>query len=195
MRLIPFKNKTGNKTDEQLLALFGKSPDHDIMGALYGRYMHLVYGVCLKYFKDQERAKDEVMNLYEKVFEALKSTQVKNFKSWLYVVVKNHCLMELRKARPGETLNIDDENVLAAFMENDPGMHPLDDENTNFKEQNLQGCIEQLKTEQRQSILLFYFENKSYREISAAMKLEEKKVKSLIQNGKRNLKICLETKS
>lgn len=191
MRLIPFKQKT----DAELLAMFGNNPDHEVMGVLYSRYMHLVYGVCLKYFKDSERAKDEVMFLYEKVFEALKKTKVENFKNWLYVIVKNHCLMELRKSRPGESLNIADENVLAGFVENNPALHPLDDESNDPNEQHLQGCLEQLKTEQRQSIVLFYYKNKSYREISGWMKLEEKKVKSLIQNGKRNLKICLENKS
>lgn len=194
MRLIPFRRKKERLSDGELLEQYLQNPDPEIAGELFGRYMHLVYGVCLKYFKNQERAKDEVMQLYEKVQQSLKTTIVENFKNWLYVVTKNHCLMELRKEKPGQQILTGDENLLENFMETEPAMHPLDRDDETEPEENLEPCIEQLKSEQKQCIRLFYFENRSYREISAITGLEEKKVKSHIQNGKRNLKICLEDK-
>lgn len=194
MRLIPFRKKRAQKTEQELLEQYRQNHDPEVAGELFGRYMHLVYGVCLKYFKSTERAKDEVMQLYEKVQEELKTKTVDQFKNWLYVVTKNHCLMELRKAKPGRHILTGDEEVLENFMENEPELHPLDREGEIDQEEKLRPCLEELKDEQKQCILLFYFENRSYREISQTVGLEEKKVKSHIQNGKRNLKICLESK-
>ncbi len=194
MRLIPFRKKKAQKTEHELLEQYRQNHDPEIAGALFGRYMHLVYGVCLKYFKDAEQARDEVMQLYEKVQEALKNREMDNLKNWLYVVTKNHCLMELRKARPRRHVLTGDEELLETFMENEVELHPLDREEEIDTEEKLGPCMEKLKDEQKQCILLFYFENRSYKEISQKVGLEEKKVKSHIQNGKRNLKICLESK-
>lgn len=194
MRLIPFRKKKAQKTEQELLEQYRQNHDPEIAGDLFGRYMHLVYGVCLKYFKNAEQAKDEVMHLYEKVQEELKNRKVDNFKNWLYVVTKNHCLMELRKTKSGQQVLTGDEEMLESFMENEPELHPLDREGELNQEEKLGPCLEKLKDEQKQCILLFYFENRSYKEISQKIGLEEKKVKSHIQNGKRNLKICLESK-
>lgn len=194
MQLIPFHKKIKAKTDEELLAEFLDNRDMEVLGELYSRYMHLIYGVSLKYFKDRGKSQDAVMQIFEKINVEIERHEIRNFKSWLYVVTKNHCLMELRKTKPGKTLLVSEENELAAFMENEPELHPIDREKEEINEQALNHCIERLKKEQKQCIRLFYFEGKSYREISVILKLEEKKVKSFIQNGKRNLKICLEKK-
>ena len=194
MQLIPFHRKIKVKTDEDLLTDFLDNRDMEVLGELYSRYMHLVYGVCLKYFKEREKSQDAVIHIFEKIAVEVERHKIHNFKSWLYVVTKNHCLMELRKTKPGKTLLVSEEDELAVFMENEPELHPIDREEEEINEQALNDCIERLKEEQKKCIRLFYFEGKSYREISATLKLEEKKVKSFIQNGKRNLKICLEKK-
>ncbi|WP_319503544.1 sigma-70 family RNA polymerase sigma factor [uncultured Draconibacterium sp.] len=183
-------------SDEELLNLFQKNLETEYLGELYARYMHLVYGVCLKYYKDVERAKDAVIEIYEKLQADLPNQQVKNFKSWLYVVTKNHCLMELRKNKSRKIVLTSIDEELTVFMENEVELHPIDREkNSEETAKALEDCIKRLKAEQKQSIRLFYFENKSYREIADELKAEIKKIKSLIQNGKRNLKICLETKN
>lgn len=181
--------------DEELLSAFLEKGDLEALGELYSRYMHLVYGVCLKYFKDNEKSKDAVIGIYEKVQAEIYKYQVNNFKSWLYVVTKNYCLMELRKVKTANRQLNDYANELTSFMENEPEPHPIDKEQNEATEKELADCIEKLKTEQKKCIRLFYYHNKCYREISVAIKAEEKKVKSFIQNGKRNLRICMEKKN
>ncbi len=195
MQLIPFRKNKTEKADEELLAKYLESRDMEILGELYQRYMHLVYGVCLKYFKEREKSKDAVIQLFEKLVTEIEKHDIRNFKSWLYVVAKNYCLMELRKTKPGKTIFIADEKELVAFMETEQELHPIDSEPEEVNEKILNDCIKRLKEEQKQCIRLFYFENKSYREICSDLNLEEKKVKSFIQNGKRNLKLCLESKN
>ncbi len=178
-------------SDAELVEKFRASGDLEELGTLYERYMHLVYGVCLKYFKEREGAQDGITAIFEKLITELPRHEIDNFKSWLYVLTKNYCLMQIRAAK-SETKRLHNYQVdEKIFVESEQEMHPIDEEEQELNKA-LQMCIEKLKGEQQQCIRLFYFDNKSYREISDTLNLDEKKVKSFIQNGKRNLKICLE---
>jgi len=179
------------ETDENLLEQFRVSGNLEILGDLYQKYMHLVYGVCLRYFKDRDEAKDGVMQIFEKLIDEIPSKKIQKFKSWLYVLTKNYCLMEIRSGKTRERRMeqwISEQEYSVEFQED---LHPIDGEGANWNAA-LRKCIERLKNEQKDCINLFFFENKSYRQISELLQLDEKKVKSHLQNGKRNLKICLE---
>jgi len=130
------------------------------------------------------------MQIFEKLITDLPGQEIRTFKSWLYVLTKNHCLMEIR-SRKSRDNKADDLKIEMKFMESGDEVHPIDEDGFSM-EDALKACIEKLKEEQKQCIRLFYYEKLCYREISAKLALEEKKVKSLLQNGKRNLKICLE---
>ncbi len=173
--------------DDDLLEEYKNSGNQDALAALYLRYSDLVYGVCLKYLKDGETAKDAVMNIYQELVKKLLTNEVDNFKSWLYVVAKNHCLMQLRKEKkmivvefPHAVMQSEDFSHLDSVLEKE----------NDFKK--LEECLQHLPKEQKQSIELFYLQNKCYNEIVAQTGLEWGKVRSLIQNGRRNLKICME---
>ncbi len=193
MQLINFNINKKAQIDAELLESYLRNNDQEILGELYSRYMYLVYGVCLKYFKNPEQAKDAVIDLYEKILIEISKHAIINFKSWLYVVTKNYCLMELRKTKPGSHFSVSTDKEMEVFMEKETKMHPIDEEQNTKLEKALADCIAKLKTEQQRCIKLFYYENRCYREIASELVIEEKKVKSFIQNGKRNLKICLET--
>ncbi|MGQ1786538.1 MULTISPECIES: RNA polymerase sigma factor [unclassified Saccharicrinis] len=190
MRSIFSKNiKT---SDEAIIKKYKDTNDLDILGELYGRYMDLIYGVCLKYLKNKDDAQDAVIQLFEKISVSLKNGEVDSFKPWLYVVTKNYCLMQLRKTKH-KALSIDESNFWAGkIMESEFMVHPIDKEEEERNEEALRACIEKLKEAQKQSIELFYFQQLTYQQISDKMQIEVKKVKSYIQNAKRNLKLCLE---
>jgi len=187
-------NKKEQNTDDYLLQSFRESGDLDLLGELYNRYMHLVYGVCLKYLQDREGSKDAVMQIFEKLITEIPKNDIKNFKSWLYVVSKNHCLMHLRSEKAKGEQNKKFVIEQEIFMEYEEPPHPIDEDKPDI-DTALKECIEKLKNEQQKCIQLFYIEEKSYKEICDLLKLEEKKVKSFLQNGKRNLKLCLESKN
>lgn len=174
-------------SDDDLLQMFQQDHQQQVLAELYLRYADLLYGTCIKYLKDQELAKDAVMNIYHELLEKLKKHQVENFKGWLYVFTKNHCLMYLRKHSKVNMVGLPPE-----FMQFEENLH-LDGVMNREQELNrLENCMEQLQEEQRKSVQLFYFENKCYNEIAALTGYEWNRVRSLIQNGKRNLKICME---
>jgi RNA polymerase sigma factor (sigma-70 family) len=186
--LVPLKHiEKAPQNDEELLLAFKQSGSQDVLAQLYLRYTDLVYGVCLKYLKDSEAAKDAVMNIYQELLLKLPHHEVENFKSWLYVVAKNHCLMQLRKDKKMITVEFQ-----PAVMQSEDFSH-LDSVLSREQDfRKLELCMERLSPEQKQSIQLFYLENKCYNEIVEQTGIDWNKIRSLIQNGRRNLKICME---
>ncbi|MGF2414145.1 RNA polymerase sigma factor [Ferruginibacter sp.] len=188
---MPFlKNISSKETDKELVAAFKESGDSNYLSKLYQRYMDLVFGVCLKYFKDAERCKDAVMDIYEELNTKLKQHEVDNFKGWLHVLARNYCLMQLRSPRNMKTTEFS-----ANFMQSEENTHlnsEVLEKESNFIK--LEQCLDTLSNEQRQSVQLFYLENKCYNEIAVITGLEWNKVRSYIQNGRRNLKLCMDEK-
>jgi RNA polymerase sigma factor (sigma-70 family) len=184
------KNISSSKlSDGELVLLYKKSGDLTVLGELYQRYMELVYGVCLKYLKDSESSRDSVMQIFEELVVKLKKHDVENFKSWLYQVAKNHCLMQLRTPKNLKTVELP-----TSLMQNEENVHlnGVLEKEENFKK--LEQCLGELSDEQRQMIKLFYLEGKCYNELVEITGHEWNQVRSLIQNGRRNLKLCMERK-
>lgn len=178
-------------SDSALLTLYLENRDMEVLGVLYERYMQLVYGVCLKYFKNRDDAGDAVISIFEKLLTELDRHRVKDFRPWLYVLTKNYCLMKLRADGSGERKLREMKADTEYFMESVIELHPVDRDN-GISDKTLEDCISKLKKEQMNCIRLFYYEDKCYREIAEVLELDEKKVKSHLQNAKRNLKLCLE---
>ena len=174
-------------SDKELVALYKQSGEMAVLGELYQRYMELVYGVCLKYYKEPETAKDSVMQIFEELVQKLKRHEVDNFKGWLHQVAKNHCLMQLRTPKNLKTVEFKSELVQS---EADVHLNGVMEKEENFKK--MEYCLGTLIIEQRETIKLFYLEGKCYNEIVEITGQEWNQVRSLIQNGRRNLKICME---
>jgi RNA polymerase sigma factor (sigma-70 family) len=176
-----------NLNDEELIRLYKKSESLDIVGELYIRYMALTYGVCLKYLKDREESRDAVMQIFEKLITSLKEHEIMQFKGWLYVMARNYCLMQIR-SKKGKNF----EEISPSLMESDAQSHQESGPEMETNLSKLERCIEQLGNEQKQCVQLFYLQQKCYKEITESTGFDMNKVKSHIQNGKRNLKICME---
>lgn len=181
------KRPSSKEKERQLLVAYYQEGDLTILGELYEPYMPLIYGLCLKYLKDPAKSEDAVMQIFESLIKKLRLHEVEYFKSWIYTFSKNHCLMQLR-AQGKEPKFVED-----SFMESRSLMHQNNSEDSREEQlQLMEACIEKLKPEQQQVVRLFYLEEKCYKDIVDSTGFELKKVKSYIQNGRRNLKICME---
>lgn len=176
-------------TDQQLLERFYADHNNHWLGILLQRYTLLLLGVCMKYLKNEEEAKDSVQQIFLKAITELHKYRVDYFKSWLYMVAKNHCLMKLRD-KPGRQTEIKEQ--MAVTPQEDEGIraHMEKDRQLELMEESLQ----ELNNEQKQCVTLFYLEKRSYQEIADQTGFTMMQVKSYIQNGKRNLKILLDKK-
>ncbi len=176
-------------SDQQLLEKFYAGRDNAWLGILLQRYTLLLLGVCMKYLKNEELAKDSVQQIFLKVITELHKYKVDYFKSWVYMVAKNHCLMQLRN-KPGKN-NLELSEKIAATDETTDKQQLLQDEKTYTL---MSVALQELNREQQQCVTLFYLQKKSYSEISEATGNTMMQVKSHIQNGKRNLRILIEKK-
>jgi RNA polymerase sigma-70 factor (ECF subfamily) len=169
------------------VALYKEEGSMQVLGELYQRYMELVYGVCLKYFKEPERSKDSVMQIFEELVSKLKKHEVDNFKGWLHQVAKNYCLMQLRTPRNLKTVEFKTELVQT---EENVHLNGVLEKEENFKK--MEYCLGTLTGDQQKAIRLFYLEGKCYNEIVEITGHDWNQVRSFIQNGRRNLKNCME---
>jgi len=177
-----------SETDEELLRLYKNSGKTEFFGHLYDRYIPLVYGLCLKYLHNEDDAQDAVMQLFEELLPKVMLHDIKIFRTWLYSVSKNHCLQILREKERFPQVEIQND-----FMESEVFLYLLDGEDDNSERvQALKQCMEKLPEQQRISVNHFFNEGLSYADIVEATGFPLVKVKSYIQNGKRNLKICIE---
>lgn len=174
------------QSDSELLERFSQTRDNEHLGILLQRYTYLLLGVCMKYLKNEEEAKDAVQQVFLKVIHELPRYKVEYFKSWIYTIARNHCLMQLRnKGKQTSPIN---EKIVAA------------EESLTSKEQLLQQdlqlnqlnwAFDQLNEEQKLCVTLFYLKKQTYQQIAESSGFTLMQVKSFIQNGKRNLKLQL----
>lgn len=174
-------------SDKELVDEYRAHGDLQVLGHLYQRYMELVYGVCLKYLADTDASKDAVMQIFEELVDKLRKHEVDNFKSWLHTVARNHCLMQLRSAKNRKKVAISPD-----LMQNEDELHLNGELEKESELKKLERCLQTLSAEQKQTVELFYLQQKCYNEIVEMTGLEWNKVRSLIQNGRRNLKICMD---
>jgi len=182
-----FRHSISKYSDSELLDMVRKN-NRRAEGEIFKRYSILVMGLCLKYMKNYEKAEDMMMSVFEKLPAKIEKHEIGNLKNWLYSVVRNECLMSLRKK------NINGGEIDHALLsEKDDSLNTLKMALLRDKKLTLlEEALPKLKPSQQQALTYFYLDRKSYDQVAIIMKQPVKKIKSLIQNGKRNLKLILE---
>ncbi len=180
-------------TDADSVAAYQATGDLQVLGDLYERHIDLVYAICFKYLRDEEASKDAVMQLFEQLITDLRRHPVQHFRNWLHSVARNYCLMQLRRQTPigqlADSLADDEADTLDPALITDPDEPTLD---TDLD--RLHDGLAALPPEQRTCMALFYLEQKSYADVARETGYDLKQVKSYLQNGRRNLKLWLQTR-
>ncbi len=173
-------------SDTDIINRYKKTGDAEVLAPLFDRYIHLVFGVCLKYLKNKEEAKDAAMEIMESLIDKLLQHEITNFPSWLHTVSRNYCLMGIRNRKENLFIETDKRKSEQIPVESDEELHQKIEEEVKLNEMGK--AIVSLNHEQKQCIHLFFFEKRSYDEIANETGYSVNKVKSHIQNGKRNLR-------
>lgn len=171
-------------TDEELLVNYQETDNKEWLGILLQRYTMLLLGVAMKYLKDKHLAEDAVQQIFLKSFTHLPHGEIQNFKGWLYILTRNHCLQQLRTKS-----YLASEETLQHVADDEDGRMSALHKETSLEQ--MHEAMEELNEEQRITIDLFYLKKKSYQQIMEQTGYNFMQVKSYIQNGKRNLKILL----
>jgi len=187
--LSDLKKNSELEEDLSTIAKYKAGKDQSDLMLFYKKYMGLVYGVCMKYLKDPEGSKDAVMDIYEKLISKLLKHEVSNPKAWLYTLTKNHCYEKLRSSK-----RVLEKESAAALMYSEEVFHPYDSKEKEAELNMLEDCVDGLESDQEKAVRLFYLEKKTYNEVTELMSIKWNRARSLIQNGRRNLKNCMEKK-
>lgn len=175
------RNTVASSDEDLVLAIRGGHPS--ALGDLWDRYAHLLFGVGMKYLKNSDEARDTVVELFTALPELLRKHEVERFRPWVHTVMRNRCLMALRKDHRSTAIP----EELAQAMEQDA-------EETRLHEatlQQLERAIETLNTAQRDCIRHFHLERQSYQRTAELTGYTIEQVRSHLQNGRRNLAIYL----
>lgn len=175
------------RSDGELIARYKRKKDRRYVGVLFERYSHLVFGLCLKYLKNEEQSKDAVLQIFETLMQSLLEHDVQYFKSWLFSVSRNHCLLQLRSSASKQAKQEQIQEHVQ-FMSVDRSAEVQERE---VRLNELEGAMEKLRPEQRECIQLFYLNGSSYQDVAESTGYSLKEVKSYLQNGKRNLRIII----
>jgi RNA polymerase sigma factor (sigma-70 family) len=186
-----FREKYENKTDLELIHLYKEKGGKQVVGVLFKRYTGFVFAVCLKYLKNRTESEDAVMQIFERLFVDLNKHSVSNFKSWLYIVTKNHCLHVIRDRKPHQLNLISSEVLNSKGVEFASNMYHDNEDVLELRVELLEKELCKLSEEQRICLELFYLKDMSYADVVNETGYTLNQVKSYIQNGKRNLRISL----
>lgn len=175
------------RSDEELLELHRSSGTNVWFGELYARYIPMIYGVCLKYLRNADDASDAVMNLFEEMTVKIGRYEIRNFRTWIYTSAKNHCFQLLRRKK--REIPTEDSALIVEYASL---IHLLSEGDDESMVGALNDCLERLPHRQRECVLKFFYDEKSYADIAAETLYPLKSVKSYLQNARRNLKLCME---
>lgn len=186
--------KLNDLDDLELVAQYKQTNDSAFVGVLFQRYTHLIFGVCVKYLKDGDDAQDASMQIFEKLLVDLNKHDIQQFKAWLHMVCKNYCLMQLRSGATKLKHDREMHKDFAVLMESDHQLHLTVENTKEIQLTHMEDCMKGLNAEQKLCIELFFLHEKSYQEVTETTNFTMNNVKSYIQNGKRNLKNCIESR-
>jgi RNA polymerase sigma factor (sigma-70 family) len=177
-------NQLTTYSDEELLQHYRSTADSNWLGLLLQRYTMLLLGVAMKYLKDKEQAQDAVQQVFLKALTHLPQGEIQNFKGWLYILMRNHCLQLLRDKN-----YMADEQAIANIPSTETDNKALQQQEHTLEQ--MTEALEELPQEQQQCITMFYLQKLSYQQITDRTGYSFMQVKSYVQNGKRNLKQLL----
>ncbi len=193
IRSLMLKNEESSYqlSDEDIILQYKSTLDNHYVGVLYERYAHIIFGICLKYLKNRHDAEDVMVEIYEKLEITLIQKEVGKFRNWLFVMVKNYCVSKLRSLQTETKRRQSYKDYVKHLTLQENDFTEIDENCTILEEGQLAALVATLPHKQKICVASFYFENKSYKDIAEYLGESVGKIRSYIQNGRRNLKLML----
>ena len=174
---------------------------------LFKKFKPMVFNFFNKaLFSDGETSKDLMIEVFMKVHINIDSYSAEKaaLSTWIYKISKNVLIDHFRSRANNETLSIDSLFDNAKNNDSDANVPPFQiaDNNANDSSEllireervlELLNALNKLKREDyRKALTLFYFEEKSYKEISDEMNISNSSLKVLLHRAKISLRVILD---
>ena len=172
------------------IAEFLKTGDKNYLGQVYEANKKRLFFHCLRLLNNEEDAKDATSDAFIRAFDNIRNFDIKRpFYPWLARIATNLCIDFIRKRKWAQLNTIDEEKVKAKTE------NSLDALQRKELGNKIKWAMDKLKKPQKRCFYLFYIQEKSYKEIVQIMGYSYNRVRSCIQNGRRNFKLAMATKN
>lgn len=154
---------------------------------LYDRYSKRIYAMTYGMLQNHTDAEDAVQNTFIHVYEKLYTLKDYNsFDSWLEKIAYNEALLLIRK-RKKMTLFNDDLEAKITDQIQDELMLPEEIAERRDTAEKIRSIIDELPEAQRQTLVLFYYNNLKIKQIAEVMNCGENTVKSRLYYARRSI--------
>lgn len=168
-------------SDEELVERT-RSQDQELYTEIVKRYESKLLRYALSFVRDQHTAEDIIQNAFIKAFINLKGFNTnKKFSSWIYRIVHNESINEIRRNKKLIAL----EDVPAHLLKDNTNVEEAID--AKIQTEAVRSHIQQLPLSYRSVVALFYLEEKSYEEISDILRIPIGTVGTRLNRGKKML--------
>ncbi|MCP4708932.1 MAG: sigma-70 family RNA polymerase sigma factor [Planctomycetes bacterium] len=165
--------------DEELMLAAGKG-DLEAFEQIVLRHQASVWNTAYRFLGDRTESEDVAQDVFLNLLDAAGHYRpTASFRTYLYRVVTHLCLDRVRKKKPIYTDTLPD--IL------DDSLSAPEQLQVQQRDQAVRKALEKLGGQQRMAIILKYYENLSYREISVVMDVSEKAVERLLSRGRASL--------
>jgi RNA polymerase sigma-70 factor, ECF subfamily len=174
--------------------MFAKQSDVYQVDAIEIEHLNGLYSYALILSRNHADAEDLVQETYLRAIQAKDRLRAdSNIKAWLFTILRNIWLNQLRKRRSGpqivETMEDSPANEVV-----EPSRDSYDIYVSNLEREQVRAAIEKLPIEFREIILLREYEELSYQEIASLLDCPAGTVMSRLGRARAKLRVVLSAK-
>lgn len=180
---------TDNLTDEQLI-VHVRGEDKEMYAEIVKRYQGKLYRYLRKFLHSHDELEDVLQEVFIKAYKNLYDFDVqKKFSSWLYRIAHNEALNHIKKYSK-EVMSLDS----VEWEVVDEKMDLIDKLDIKISREDIETAFVSLKKKYLEPIVLYFFEERTYEEISDILRIPRNTVGIRIMRGKIILKEYLKEK-
>ncbi len=174
-----------DRTQEQEWISLAVMGDDDAFTRLVEAYQAPVYNLCYRMLGDGAEAEDAAQEAFIKAYQGLRSYDPnRSFTTWLLSIASHHCIDRLRRKR---ILTLSLEDLLPSQEKPDSKLSPEALVARSETEESIRVLLHQLGDKDRAAIILRYWYEMTYEEISQTLSLSVSAVKSRLHRARREV--------
>ncbi len=179
------------KISDEELAKKVQNGDKQSFNLLVSRYSEKIFRYAKRFLYNLEDAEDATQDVFFKTYKNIQSFNTKKrFSPWIYRIAHNTFINIIRKKKRERIQFIDLDTVLPHFVSHNTLEKEISDK---FDIKSLEKDIKKLKPKYREIIVLYYYEEKSYQEISDILNIPASTVGVRLKRAKQQLQTTSKT--
>lgn len=172
------------RSDSEIWSSF-KSGDENSLIYIYKKYGQTMFNYARQFCRKDETVLDAIQDLFAELIDrSHRLGDVQSIKGYLFKCIKRKVLSHMKKSEKEELMDASNQAFQIMFKSQLPTLEGISDEVA----EKLGAAVNLLPIQQREIILLHYYEGLSYEEISGIMDIKVKSARMLVYRAIKNLR-------